>query len=59
MTVCSIKECEKPVMASGMCSAHYTKLRKYGNPVAERQAQFHGLPLMERLMKRVTKGETC
>lgn len=59
MAVCCIKGCEKKVMGSGMCSAHYTKLRKYGNPIAEKQAQFHGLPLMERLMKRVEKGETC
>lgn len=29
---CNIEKCEKKVLARGMCSAHYTRFKKYGNP---------------------------
>lgn len=35
-STCSIVGCGKPVMGRGMCSAHYAKFRKYGDPLAGR-----------------------
>lgn len=36
LKACKIENCEKRVTASGMCSAHYSKQRKYGDPLAGR-----------------------
>ena len=33
---CKIKNCEKPVRAKKLCTRHYNKLRKYGDPLYER-----------------------
>lgn len=29
---CSVDKCERPVMGRGMCSTHYSRVRKYGDP---------------------------
>ena len=33
---CKVENCTKSVVAHGLCSAHYSKLRKYGDPTAGR-----------------------
>lgn len=33
---CKIEACQKPAKSCGMCSAHYAKNRKYGDPLAGR-----------------------
>lgn len=35
-TVCKIDGCSKPPVAFELCSAHYSKLKKYGDPTAGR-----------------------
>ncbi len=56
---CCVKDCDKVVHAYGMCAMHAKRLRLYGDPLVVKQTQFHGLPLMERLMKRVEKTAEC
>lgn len=34
--MCSVKNCTKPILARGFCSAHYNKWRKYGDPLHAR-----------------------
>lgn len=34
---CKIESCKRNVVALGLCSAHYSKLRKYGDPIAGRE----------------------
>lgn len=33
MKYCSIEDCVKPIVAKTYCSAHYSKFRKYGDPL--------------------------
>lgn len=33
MNVCSIPDCGKPHVARGLCTAHYTRWRKHGDPL--------------------------
>ncbi len=56
---CCIKDCHKPLHAGGMCGMHYRRYVKYGDPTVVKQPQYHGLPLVERLMKRVEKTDYC
>jgi hypothetical protein len=32
--VCVIEECPNPVLAKGLCSKHYSRLRRNGDPLA-------------------------
>ena len=41
--VCSVEGCENPVRAKGLCSLHYTRLRRHGDPLGGRTLQ--GAPL--------------
>lgn len=59
MDACSVDGCLKSVLARGLCSAHYAKLRKYGDPTVVRQNQLHGKTLMERWSAYVTRGAGC
>jgi hypothetical protein len=54
---CSIQTCEKPIYAFGLCSAHYTRQRRHGDPLAGRTPP--GEPL-EWLCRHVTHtGSDC
>lgn len=33
---CAVKDCERPVYGWGWCSSHYQRVRKYGDPRAEK-----------------------
>lgn len=59
MEVCCIKECEKKVLARGLCAMHYNRLRKTGSPIELKNIQYHGLSVADRLMKRVAKSDGC
>lgn len=37
--VCSVSSCENPTIAKGLCSKHYQKWKKYGNPLAGYEEQ--------------------
>jgi len=50
MRQCQVPDCNKKYLALGYCSAHYTKLRKYGDATAIRQVQKHGMTLPERIL---------
>lgn len=45
MKVCSIENCDKPLLARGWCSAHYNLWRKHGKP--ERTIGRHGRGLKD------------
>lgn len=57
MAQCCIKECEKPVLASGMCAMHYRRMKKYGDPTAVKIKQLHGASLTDRFLHYTTKSE--
>jgi len=59
MKTCKIDGCENLVMARGWCAAHYTKWRKYGDPLTVRQHQMHGATLLERWAANVEKSSGC
>jgi hypothetical protein len=46
---CCIKDCHKPVLAKGLCSGHYQRVRKYGDPTFVLKPQLHGYTVKERL----------
>lgn len=57
--MCSIDGCPKPILARGLCSAHYMKWKKYGDPSVVKQAQIHGKTLTERLEQYTKKTSEC
>ena len=59
MKFCSVEGCGKPHLALGYCSKHYTKFRKYGDPLAVKQAQLHGLSLWQRWDAYAVKSSGC
>lgn len=56
---CSVVGCTKSHIARGLCVAHYAKWRKYGDPLASRQQQIHGVSLEERFRQYVRKSRGC
>lgn len=58
-TICAVETCDRVVKGHGYCSRHYAKWRAYGDPLAARTVQFHGLPLRERFYRYVKKTATC
>lgn len=59
MRICIVEGCNKPHAARGWCQMHYTRWRKYGDPLEARQLQRHGLTLMERWESNVEKSSGC
>ena len=59
--ICCIKHCEKPVLALGMCNAHWRRNRLYGSPVARRSlsGMFKCLSAEERVNRQVIKKDGC
>lgn len=56
---CSLEHCERAVFAKGMCSRHYTAMRKYGDPTVVKQKQHHGMTLRERFFRYVRVKDGC
>ncbi len=54
---CSVDGCTKPLFAKGWCSPHYTRNRRYGNPLTLRSGR--GLPEEERFWMRVDASGPC
>ena len=50
--VCSVDGCDKPFLARGCCSAHYSRLVKYGSPTA-------GGPVKPSASERRPIGSPC
>lgn len=59
MAKCSIDGCSRPLQARGWCAAHYAKWKKYGDPLVVKQAQMHGVSLLERFVANVKVGPLC
>lgn len=53
---CCIKGCEKPTFAKGMCSMHYSRMRKHGDPTKVVVKQVHGASLEDRFHAYVDKA---
>jgi hypothetical protein len=49
--VCGIKDCDRPVIAMGMCVKHWRRTRKYGSPFATIRHAMQGLPVEVRFKK--------
>lgn len=56
---CKIELCTKEQRTRGLCTAHYAKWRKYGDPTVVKQRQLHGLTLQERFEANVSKSDGC
>jgi len=59
MKTCKIDGCERPAKGRGWCTTHWARWRKYGDPLAVRQVQHHGLSLKERFWINVQQGSGC
>lgn len=59
MKICCIKDCDKRVLAKGMCSMHYARVRHHGDPTTTLIKQLHGATLQERLLRYVEKSADC
>ena len=55
---CKVNDCFDQSIAHGLCSKHYQKWRRYGNPEVVKQKQYHGKTVKERwwLYTRVQDG---
>ena len=47
---CSVQDCEKPARAKGMCTMHYQRAKKYGDPL---QFDDRTVPLADRIKEKV------
>ena len=56
MKKCKVPMCEKVVLAKGLCSNHYQRMRRNGDPTIVKQIQFHGITFKERFFKYVICG---
>ena len=59
MKTCCIKDCEKRVLAKGMCAMHYRRAKLYGDPTKTVLKQLHGASLQERFDHYVDKSSDC
>lgn len=41
--VCKVENCGKPVIAKGLCSLHYTRLRRYNDVDYKEEKEKHGM----------------
>ena len=55
---CRIEDCGKAVAKSGLCSAHYTRLRRHGDPLGGSTFRTKGTA-EERFWSYVEKAEGC
>ena len=58
MNICSIEGCGKKVHAAGLCKSHDRRKKLYGDPLIEKQRQYHGLTTAQRFLMRIEKVES-
>ena len=56
-TTCSVHGCGRPATSRDWCHKHYMNWRRTGKAVAD--AAPRGLPTLERLLRRVSKTDSC
>jgi hypothetical protein len=59
MKLCSIEGCEKPLLARGWCSAHWTRWQRYGDPSIVHSRGHKVQPLAPRFWSKVDKTGEC
>lgn len=52
---CTIEGCQKPALARGWCSAHWTRWKRYGDPELTATSR----PVFDRFMSKVDKSAGC
>jgi len=59
--LCSVKGCEAPAAALGLCAEHWRRNREYGSPAAIKMhlGQFAAMPAEDRFWAQVQKTEQC
>jgi hypothetical protein len=57
LSSCIIDGCDKPVFAKGWCSPHYTRNRRYGDPLIRKSGR--GLPEQDRFWEKVDALGPC
>lgn len=53
---CNVEGCDRPTKAHGLCSPHYARAHRYGDPLAGKSTQIPG-GIAERLAARTAVGE--
>jgi hypothetical protein len=48
MKICTIDGCDSSVMATGLCSKHYQRNRKHGDPLVTARRDTRGMPLWKK-----------
>lgn len=59
MKMCNVDGCEKPVYKKGMCSPHYLKWRRHGNPLWKRTYANQGECSVEGCSRKSVHNELC
>lgn len=58
--ICKVGDCNKPLVARGLCSAHYNRWRRYGNALAGGACQAtNGEPLEFLKRSIIEPGDAC
>ena len=55
MRTCSVDTCERLHHAKGLCSGHYNRLKRYGDPLG----RYEGPSLADRFWSKVDKSGEC
>lgn len=57
LSICCIKECDRPSVALGLCVNHWRRNRKYGSPIAlkHHSGTLRGVPPREKFERRILK----
>lgn len=59
---CGVEECERPVLYKGLCSLHWNRMRRYGEPGPANKAMPRGRgtwPLVNRFCSKLIWTQTC
>lgn len=56
-THCKIPDCGKPSLAQDLCSAHYTRWKRYGDPLFVKRAFSPPAPIRERFERFIEREE--
>lgn len=56
---CSVPDCGKPVLAHGLCSAHYKRRRLYGYALASKSEPLIGPPPPKKVIHKTCQADGC
>jgi HNH endonuclease len=58
--MCSVPDCDRPVRSRGLCSTHYRRWQRHGNPLTHLgMGGTPAVPPLERLLRRLDMTSDC